>query len=1038
MKNFTTCICILGLSGIAFGDVLMDQIGPMDGTGVNGYGNASQDFETANDGYDCHVVDDFVGTGSNLVNAEMVMFGSETFVDLSGMNGVTVSLFSDTSVSDVSVVGDIGYQFVDIANVASSPDWAGGGFLLSMDVSVATIVGTQWAGIQTSNDYGTNGQTYNMQSASLNGATSRWSNPGGGFGAAPSDNVDADGNAADSAYRLSDGALPDPCMMPLNGICAADIDGDNVVAVGDLLALIGDWDIVGDGTFRPIGDISQDADGMTDCATNVSDLLYLITAWGEDCTVTGSCCHMDGSCMISDVTHCDGVGGVWTEGADCASVSCVAGACCIDDLNCSDYTAAACDTAGGAYNGDGTDCATTSCDSGCVAQGCQETDSDNGWVTSDANVAVGFRVADNFNPTVSGVIENVCWWGIGYDFTAQLPCSSEPNAFTITYYADSADGTVPGTEIASYAVTATAVLSGGGYDEMKYGASHAAVAVTAGECYWISIVNATTADCYWLWAAGLAGDERAAQGDMTSFAAIANDMAFCVDIDIDAGACGVHIGACCVEGVCTPDSTLNACTALAGVWLGNGSDCSAGCAGACCWPEQSACFEVDNEAVCAESFGVWRGVGSSCDDVSCEPVAGDECATALTVYDGANAFDTTAMTGTETVICEADAANWGWTDSTIRDGWYAWTCGASGMYQIDTCDLDSYDTNVLVYDACGGDALVCNGDKCSAGCDGTDCQQWGSELVLDATAGMTYIIRIGGYATADFGPGTLNINTYTETASACCMPDLTCVEELPSVCATNGGTSQAGMCADADCKDVSNCPAGEIEDCNGNCCPEGWVGDTYCDDGAYSHNGIAIFLNCAEFNCDGGDCTGCEDPVPAGCCMPDLTCQDLLPADCAAQGGASQAGMCVDTTCTAAAQGDECSYPLVASVGANTFDLNGMTGSQPQPYEDACTGPYAMQWSNSVDGWYEFVPSVSGMVTFDTCDGGSFDTSMVLYEDSCGNQVVCNGDVDSDPTGCQAYSSIIEYNCTAGTSYYIRIGGWGGDIGNGVGTLNIN
>jgi len=50
------------------------------------------------------------------------------------------------------------------------------------------------------------------------------------------------------------------------------------------------------------------------------------------------------------------------------------------------------------------------------------------------------------------------------------------------------------------------------------------------------------------------------------------------------------------------------------------------------------------------------------------------------------------------------------------------------------------------------------------------------------------------------------------------------------------------------------CPPGETADCNGNCAPANWVGDGYCDDGTYSWNGIPIFFNCDEFDCDGGDC----------------------------------------------------------------------------------------------------------------------------------------------------------------------------------------
>jgi len=51
-----------------------------------------------------------------------------------------------------------------------------------------------------------------------------------------------------------------------------------------------------------------------------------------------------------------------------------------------------------------------------------------------------------------------------------------------------------------------------------------------------------------------------------------------------------------------------------------------------------------------------------------------------------------------------------------------------------------------------------------------------------------------------------------------------------------------------------DCPPGEIADCYGNCAPANWVGDGWCDDGSYSHNGNLIYFNCDNFGCDGGDC----------------------------------------------------------------------------------------------------------------------------------------------------------------------------------------
>ncbi|MBL7954756.1 MAG: S8 family serine peptidase, partial [Flavobacteriales bacterium] len=61
-----------------------------------------------------------------------------------------------------------------------------------------------------------------------------------------------------------------------------------------------------------------------------------------------------------------------------------------------------------------------------------------------------------------------------------------------------------------------------------------------------------------------------------------------------------------------------------------------------------------------------------------------------------------------------------------------------------------------------------------------------------------------------------------------------------------------------------NCPPGEVEDCNGNCAPVEWIGDGFCDDGAFEHNGVAIFFNCAEFGSDGGDCQNCVAEVCDG------------------------------------------------------------------------------------------------------------------------------------------------------------------------------
>ena len=60
-----------------------------------------------------------------------------------------------------------------------------------------------------------------------------------------------------------------------------------------------------------------------------------------------------------------------------------------------------------------------------------------------------------------------------------------------------------------------------------------------------------------------------------------------------------------------------------------------------------------------------------------------------------------------------------------------------------------------------------------------------------------------------------------------------------------------------DCEEIpEGCTEGLVEDCNDICGPESWVGDGYCDDGSFTFNGNQIFFNCEEFNNDEGDCDG--------------------------------------------------------------------------------------------------------------------------------------------------------------------------------------
>jgi hypothetical protein len=187
----------------------------------------------------------------------------------------------------------------------------------------------------------------------------------------------------------------------------------------------------------------------------------------------------------------------------------------------------------------------------------------------------------------------------------------------------------------------------------------------------------------------------------------------------------------------------------------------------------------------------------------------------------------------------------------------------------------------------------------------------------------------------------------------------------------------------------------------------------------------------ADSNCSTSNC-----PDPGACCFDDGTCQFVMATDCSQLGGGFQGEgtNCKSANCTVAGEGDECSGALIATNGANAFNTSTATPSDPQPDASQCSGSY-LDWDNSQDVWFKYVPTQSGNVHFTTCDGNSYDTSMVLYENSCDNQVACNGDGSGD-SGCQDYYSAFDYDVIAGESYYIRLGGWQGATGEGTLTLN--
>ena len=90
------------------------------------------------------------------------------------------------------------------------------------------------------------------------------------------------------------------------------------------------------------------------------------------------------------------------------------------------------------------------------------------------------------------------------------------------------------------------------------------------------------------------------------------------------------------------------------------------------------------------------------------------------------------------------------------DVWFAWSTATSGSYQLDFCGQTSVDTKVAVYDgSCAGAVLACNDDTCNLQ----------SQVQFSATAGQTYIVRVGVYPGSTGGTGTFTIGVVPPLAT---------------------------------------------------------------------------------------------------------------------------------------------------------------------------------------------------------------------------------------------------------------------------------
>lgn len=172
-------------------------------------------------------------------------------------------------------------------------------------------------------------------------------------------------------------------------------------------------------------------------------------------------------------------------------------------------------------------------------------------------------------------------------------------------------------------------------------------------------------------------------------------------------------------------------------------------------------------------------------------VDGDTCADPMAVVEGITSYDTTNHT---------DSGYDLYSDCTLMGGlhkdiWFSYHAKNEGVVTLSTCDPDSFDTSIIVYQAtdagCDGlEYLACSGD--AAG--NSDCQPYHSVVEFPAQPDCEYLIRVGGWQEDSFGSGMLTLNNNDQDIPQYCPTDVN-QDQVTNVMDILAIISQWGACA---------------------------------------------------------------------------------------------------------------------------------------------------------------------------------------------------------------------------------------------------
>ncbi|MGE4631521.1 MAG: hypothetical protein AAEJ47_00645, partial [Planctomycetota bacterium] len=133
-------------------------------------------------------------------------------------------------------------------------------------------------------------------------------------------------------------------------------------------------------------------------------------------------------------------------------------------------------------------------------------------------------------------------------------------------------------------------------------------------------------------------------------------------------------------------------------------------------------------------------------------------------------------------VCAMNIGN----DGIFNDLYYCYTAGSTGDVLVSTCGGNTFDTRLAVYSDCTSDdpanVIMCNDDADTGAttpggpappAGNPLCTNFAAELQFSATAGESYLVRVGTFNQAGLGDGTLTINDCIPPANAGGLADCT-------------------------------------------------------------------------------------------------------------------------------------------------------------------------------------------------------------------------------------------------------------------------